>query len=117
MWIKDYPILIPNFLLLQSVEGFLEFIGFTNVQELVPYFETIPKYLLPMPSVTMLLVSIRIVLLWAVNLSCLIYVIRGVRKMLRNELMKQNKPIRPDFGYERDFNRPEVTSPSSVEVS
>lgn len=81
------------------------------------YFATVPAYLFPMPSVTMMLVTFRGFLLWAVNISCLIYVIRGVRKILRNELMKKNQPIRPDFGYEREFNRPEVNSPNSIEVT
>lgn len=44
--------------------------------------------------------------------------------MLRNELMKKNKPIRPDFGYEREFNnnqshnnnRAETVTPNSIEV-
>lgn len=68
----------------------------------------------------MMLVSIRLVLLWAINLSCLFCVIRGVRKMLHNELMKKSKALRPDFGYEREleFNnrRPDVNSPNSIEV-
>lgn len=105
-----------KFALFQSLEDFLSFVGFVNVAEVAPHFQSVPAYLLPMPSVAMLVVSIRGFLLWAINVSCLIYVIRGVRKMLKNELMKKNKPIRPDFGYEREFNRPNVSTPNSIEV-
>lgn len=90
----------------QSTINFLNFLEVQNVDQIQEHVATVPEYLLPLPAVTMMIVSIRGVLLWAVNLSCLFYVIRAVRKMLRNELSKKKKKaVRPDFGYEREFNR------------
>lgn len=104
--------------LLQNTEDFLNFLEISNARELSEILGAIPQYLLPLPSVTMMLVSMRLVLLWAINLSCLICVIRGVRKMLRNELMRKSKAIRPDFGYDREINhRREINSPNSIEVT
>lgn len=109
-------------LLFQSIGDFLIFIGFTDPSPILESAQAIPSYLTTLPSVTMMIVSLRGFLLFAINISCLIYVIRGVRKMLKNELMKKNKPVRPDFGYEREFtnnnnnNRAETVTPNSIEV-
>lgn len=104
----------------QTTGAFLSFLEIQNVDQIQAAVASVPEYLLPLPSVAMMIVSIRGVLLWAVNLACLFYVITGVKKMLRNELGKQKKAVRPDFGYERDFNRaeaPQQQSPHRVEVS
>lgn len=93
----------------QTIAGFLDFIGVINRDEFLPHAQSFPPYLLPIPAVVMMLVANRGVIFWAINISCLIYVIISVRKLVKNELGKKpkNRAVPPDFGYEREITSPE----------
>lgn len=90
--------------LFQDIPSFLDFIEIHNAAELLPHVQSIPSYAPSMPSLIMLLVSSRCLVVWVLNATCLIMVIIGVRKLVRDEVTTQKRVVRPDFGYEREYN-------------